>query len=288
MGRNALDIFREKQRKILTSRCDGVTMLTDAEFEEEKHPRDEGGKFAKKGAGSGNSGAENGKPEDDKGEGKAKKEASAAADKPKKAFESKILRTEEPKAFRRKFMTARNGQPIDKRWRVSSDYSEEDYADMDIFSTDAGSTVAVHNGDIVSVCKAVGDGVYASDLLAEAVRAGGVKLDSYSGNHRAYLNAGFVPESWCEWDDEYAPDDWKQANGFVNDDWKSQKDESGWAAKREPILFYRYVGKPKERMTEQQAQEHLKKFLSETKAAADYDAAYQARDAKIGKEGRAE
>lgn len=88
-----------------------------------------------------------------------------------------------------------------------------------------------------------------------AVQNGGNKLDSYSGNHGFYVKCGFEPISWCEWNDEYAPDDW---------------DES--IAKREPVIFYKYVGKGKVKYT------NLSDFLSEVRPSEDYDTACEVRN----------
>lgn len=85
-----------------------------------------------------------------------------------------------------------------------------------------------------------------------AVANGGKKLDSYEGNHSFYMRNGFEPISWCKWDDEFAPPDWKQ-------DYE-----------KEDIIFYRYTGKP--------TTESLADFKKRVAASADYSEAAKLRD----------
>ena len=134
-----------------------------------------------------------------------------------------------PKSFRNTLINAKESQDANKRWRVDvhdlNDYIEDNDR---LFVTRGGSTIAVTpSGDIISVCKNTKDSIFGSELLARAVQMGGVKLDSYEGNHKFYTKNGFEPVSWCEWNEKFKPDDWNE-----NRD------------KREPIIFYRYVGHP--------------------------------------------
>ncbi|MCD8011957.1 MAG: hypothetical protein LUG99_02030, partial [Lachnospiraceae bacterium] len=152
-------------------------------------------------------------------------------------------------------------------WRVTAHTEEEldeDYPGAALHITSGGSTVAVtSDGDIISVCGNSGDTARGKDLIALAVENGGVKLDSYDGNHGFYLNCGFEPVSWCAWDDKYAPD--------------------GWSASRdaqEDIVFYKYTGS-QTHYGRAEAAEHLASFKSSTPASADYDAAQSARDNSI-------
>lgn len=143
-------------------------------------------------------------------------------------------------------------------WRVTAHTQEEldkEYPCAKLHVTKGGSTVAVtKDGDIVSVCKSDGDReTRGRDLLALAVKNGGNKMDSYAGNHGFYLKCGFEPVSWCEWNDDYAPDDWSE-----------QRDE------REPIIFYRYTGKT--------STESVEEFCVRVKVSVDYDAAKENRD----------
>ena len=139
---------------------------------------------------------------------------------------------------------------------------ETEYPDAQLHITSGGSTVAVtSDGDIISVCGKYGDTMRGRDLMKLAVENGGVKLDSYSGNHGFYVKCGFEPVSWCEWNDEYAP------NG-----WDSSRD------KREPIVFYKYTGKVAPYSAESL---NVNNFISSIPASADYDAAKAKRDLSI-------
>ena len=53
----------------------------------------------------------------------------------------------------------------EKAWRVDSTYTAEDYAEMECYTTPGGSAVAVHDGDIVSVCEKPGDKVRGASFL---------------------------------------------------------------------------------------------------------------------------
>ena len=158
-------------------------------------------------------------------------------------------------------------------WRVTAHTQEEldrDYPGAKLHVTDGGSTSAVtKDGDIISICRKPGDSTNGKQIMAEAVKNGGTKLDSYSGNHGFYLKCGFEPVSWCDWDDEYAPDDWKTVNGFTDDSWKSKSDKT-FAVKREPIIFYKYTGKVTTGTASQ--------FMENVPASKSYDDARSARD----------
>ncbi len=162
---------------------------------------------------------------------------------------------------------AKQSLPADKAWRVAAHSAEElekEYPGAELHITPGGSTVAVTaDGDIISVCGRAGDSVRGRELLQLATDNGGVKLDSYSGNHGFYLNCGFEPVSWCKWNDDYAPPDWD-----------SSRD------KREAIVFYRYTGS-QEHYTRAEAVEHLQAFQASTKASADYDSAQAIRDKSL-------
>ena len=130
-----------------------------------------------------------------------------------------------PAQFSRALVEAKKNVLEEKRWRVTA-YDPDHYVGSKLHVTEAGSTAAVDaSGDIFSVCRRMDDNVRGTDLVKEAIRNGGVKLDSYSGNHVFYIKNGFEPISWCEWDDEFKPPDWREEYG------------------REPIIFYRYTGK---------------------------------------------
>lgn len=162
-----------------------------------------------------------------------------------------------PAKFSRAVEDAKMQVPENMRWRVSS-YPPEHYVGSKLHLSAKGSTAAVdRNGDIVSVCRRGDDTIRGSELLKDAVKNGGIKLDSYAGNHDFYTKNGFEPISWCGWVDEYAPPDWK--DGF----------------EREPIVFYKYTGKP--------SGVTLEDFITQVPASADYDTAMSIRDERIGK-----
>lgn len=159
--------------------------------------------------------------------------------------------------FVKALAAAKATQPEDKAWRVDSTHKQIDYKRDHICTTKGGSVAAVTpDGDIISVCKRKGDKVRGSDLLAEAVKAGGKKLDSYSGNYEFYTEHGFEPVSWCEFDEDYAPPGWRKG-----------------IDKPEPIIFFKYTGKnvafPEEA------------FYNNVAKSVDYDAAQKARDQEV-------
>lgn len=155
--------------------------------------------------------------------------------------------------FKEKFDEAKATVKEKDAWRVSSDYTEDDYKEMDCYVTEAGSTYAIHNGDIVSVCKKYGTSDSGRALLKDAVSKGGIKLDAFDGIYGFYTKCGFEPISWCEFNEEFAPQGWN-----------SGRDE------RENIIFYKYTGK--------KFTKPLDEFLSDVKPSADYDAAQKKRD----------
>lgn len=165
------------------------------------------------------------------------------------------------KRFQRDLDAAKASQRPRDAWRVDNySHSESDYAKDKLFVTEKGSTVAVTpDGDIISVCKHMDDDFRGSDLIQKAVENGGVKLDSFSGNHGFYVKNGFEPVSWCKFDEQYAPPGWKEVRG-----------------KKEPIIFYKYTGKTSN-YTE------AADFTSSVKASKDYDTAQAVRDKSIEK-----
>lgn len=163
-----------------------------------------------------------------------------------------------PQNFLNALKAARDSQPLKRQWRVDTSHPEDYYKDCKIYTTEHGSTVAVKpDGDIISVCKKIGDSVRGVDLLEHAVKNGGKKLDSYSGNHEFYVKCGFEPVSWCEFSDLY--------------------DIPGWDATRddrEPIIFYKYTGK-------QSKYAEAADFMASVRPSKDYDAAQIERDKQI-------
>lgn len=150
-------------------------------------------------------------------------------------------------------------------WRVANidpKSFEEDHPGANCYATPSGSTFAVtKNGDIVAVCKHPYDDKYTGeDLMEMAVCAGGIKLDSYEHNHRFYVKCGFEPVSWCEWNDEFAPNDWNEDMDM-----------------REDIIFYHYVGGHGENCR----YATIFDFKDTVAASPDYDTAMAKRDSKL-------
>lgn len=94
-------------------------------------------------------------------------------------------------------------------WAVDI-HSKSEYNNMQMRLTENGKAgVAVEsNGNIVSVFNAKDSGHkgIAKQLLSEAVKMGGDRLDAYgAGLFDIYTKNGFEPVSWVQWNDEYAP-----------------------------------------------------------------------------------
>lgn len=123
---------------------------------------------------------------------------------------------------------AKVSRPFKDRWRVDV-HTEKEYDEKrcKCWKSKGGSTVAItSDGDIISVCKYKDDPTASGSLLLErAVKMGGIKLDSFAGNHNFYVKNGFEPVSWTPFSIQYAPPGWNK--NF----------------KQEPVIFYRYVGK---------------------------------------------
>lgn len=166
-----------------------------------------------------------------------------------------------PLSFSKAITNSKESIPEDMRWRVDAG-SPEDYIEKGIklHTTAGGSTVAVKaSGDIVSVSRAGGDDVRGYQLLEMAVKNGGDRLDSYSGNHIFYTRNGFEPVSWCKFDPKWAPEDWEPEYG------------------EEHIIFYKYTG--------QKTEETAREFMERIPASVDYDEAQALRDLNIKKKG---
>ena len=172
----------------------------------------------------------------------------------------------------------------DTRWRVTA-YSEgefnEYHPNAKCIVTKRGSTIAIDkdNGDIVSVSRSSQDYVTGKQLLQEAVKNGGTKLDSYDGNDMFYKKCGFEPVSWCKWSDAFAPSDWISANGYTQEKWDAMvKDGTSKTAnlkvtRREDIVFYKYTGK-----TSKESLRDFKKRVKGYDGPDGYDRAYADRD----------
>ena len=193
----------------------------------------------------------------------------------------------DPKTFRDAVVEAQDSYADADGWRVGP---HDEYSDADkCFVSEAGSSTCVaENGDIVSVCKKAGSADKASDLLEQAIANGGNKLDAYGmGLFRLYTSNGFEPCSWCEWENSYAPDKRKSANGLPNDESWFETPDSELKCPREPILFYRYTGKKATYGSRDEIRKAYNAFLSSRPSTGtDYDAAYAQRDDMMrGQEG---
>lgn len=190
--------------------------------------------------------------------------------------------TASPKSFTKALAKAKAAQNPEAGWRVTGLTKQqllEEHPKAKIHVTDGGSTIAIDDGDIVAVCVGAGDGKggfqSGTSILEFAVKNGGNKLDSYTGNHNFYVKNGFEPVSWCKWDDDYANDEWLKMNGFTKDQWDAMKvkpKDSELKIPREPIVFYKYVGRGKVQNPK------LEDFMSKVPAAEDYFAAQKQRN----------
>ena len=111
-------------------------------------------------------------------------------------------------------------------WRVSAPSKEDfesEHPGAKMHVTKNGSTIAVADGDIVSVCANPPD--HGGDLIALAVANGGTKCDSFSGLYGFYRKQGMEPRAVCEFDEKYAPPGWTKGRD-----------------KPEPVIFWEYTG----------------------------------------------
>lgn len=162
-----------------------------------------------------------------------------------------------PKRFKKAIELAKKTLSASIAWRVTAHKAKE-YKNTRNFVSKGGSTFAItSDGDIISVCKNENDTIKGKDILKEAVKQGGIKLDSFCGNHVFYQKCGFEAVSWCDWDDEFAPPDWKE-------DYP-----------RENIIFYRYTGKVPDKI------ESPESFFKRVKKSKDYDAAKDVRESLL-------
>lgn len=175
---------------------------------------------------------------------------------------------------------AKASQDPRKAWRVDvhEKYKDDDgnlqddltYNDCKNYATPGGSTVSVKpDGDIISVCKKMGDDIRATKLMEHAVANGGKKLDSFAGNWMFYRKCGFEPVSWTPFNKTYAPEGWQEG-----------------VDEEEPVVFFAYTG-AKKKMSEEESDAEMTKWLSENApftGDSGYDEAMKARDAAISKE----
>lgn len=275
-----------------------VRRLYAKDWEENDHPRGKGGKFVKKGSGSVGKSEESEKKSEKMTELKPEKKPTDYADlmsrnksnapklteKPQTMAKNPIDKSEKtgnngsatatgasfkktsPKKFLKTFHAAKAEVAKlwpDKAWRVDSSYTEKDYEDMECFTTPGGSTVAVHDGDIVSVCRNPNDKTArGSDLLKYAREQGGNKLDAFGGLYGFYIQNGFEPVSWCPFADkkDIRPPDWVRGRD-----------------RKEPVIFFKYTGKSYEEISKQYGK-RKEQFVRRVKKSDDYFAAQRTRD----------
>ncbi len=236
----------------------------DAEWNEGDHPRGQpgnAGQFAPKGGGS----SESSKNEENSSSGTVANSPQAGynkAESPKQSFTKTVA-----KKFRETFHAAKAAVAKDRpqdAWRVDSTYTDNDYEHMDCFTTQGGSAVAVHDGDIVSVCANPNDKTTRGrDLLSHAVSMGGKKLDAFGKLYGFYIKNGFEPVSWCEFDENYAPDGWTKG-----------RDDP------EPVIFFKYTGRSRDEIANDFGNDHYE-YVKRVDASADYDAAKEVRDKSL-------
>lgn len=160
--------------------------------------------------------------------------------------------------------SAKKNCPSDIQWRVDAK-SAEDYGHSKArIATKKGSCICVmDNGDIVSLCRPSGEKKFlrGHHLMAEAVKAGGDRLDTFDGNWKTYIHNGFTPVSWTPFNKEYAPEGWDE-----------DRDEE------ESIVFFMYTGETKPIDKDEWMSQH-KPFTGDD----GYDEARQFRDDLIAK-----
>lgn len=162
-----------------------------------------------------------------------------------------------PKEFVKALSEAIESMPPELRWRVTQK-SEKECENLKCYKTNGGSVFAItEDGDIEAVCKNSSDKLKGKDLIKEAVKLGGRKLDSFDGNNLFYQKFGFKPVSWCKWDDEFKPELWSEK-----------------FAKKENIIFYRYDQDYKDLITEND-------FYKEVEVSKDYGDAQSKRDKEL-------
>lgn len=196
-----------------------------------------------------------------------KQEKADSADESKSASNVRTCKTEaEGNAFKKSLVEAKESQQEENAWRVDTDLHEgKDYVGTKTYVSEGGSTFSVtKDGDIISVCKKIGDSVDGHELLEKAVKAGGKKLDSFAGNFGFYLRNGFEPVSWTAFDEKYAPKGW--VKGRDNP---------------EPVVFFKYTGKKYGKQSKDFWESKKAQFYKKVKMSKDYDEAMLKRDKEI-------
>lgn len=174
-----------------------------------------------------------------------------------------LKKIESNEQYHNTIATAKEAQSENKRWRVDV-HEAGDYEGCKKIVSEGGSCAAVTpDGDIISVCKNPNDKtVSGRDIMAKAVEEGGVKLDSFAGNHDFYVKCGFEAISATPFNEQYAPEGWKAGRDAP-----------------ELVVAYKYVGKGNvKNVTEEQMKASVKIFEGEN----GYDEMIAFRDAQIG------
>ncbi len=171
-----------------------------------------------------------------------------------------------PEKLYQTLKTTKKAIELDRRWRVDL-HDLEDYKNDKLFVTKGGSCIAVEpSGNIISVCQRPGDSVRGYQLLQKAIQEGGDRLDAFGPDlFDFYTNNGFEPVSWTPFNEDYAPDEWKEAKA------------KGIPVEKEPVIFYKYTGK----YNRDNNPYNYNEFLRKVKSDADYDIALNRRDKEI-------
>lgn len=239
---NAVDKYHWKQYNRIAKRA-GLKTLRFDEWDESLHERESNGQFAPKGGG------------DNSSSHSEEKSVKKVLPKSSKDFSHKNAHE-----FIGTLAKAKKSlSPEDGPWRVTSYDSADQFKDWHpnakMHITDGGSTIAVsEDGDIVGVCHNKDDPTRGRELLKKAVENGGTKLDAYDGLFGFYTKCGFEPVSWCKFNEEYAPDDWKKGRDGAED-----------------VIFFKYTGKPSKYA-------NVREFKKTVEASADYDSAKEVRE----------
>ena len=88
------------------------------------------------------------------------------------------------------------------------------------------------------------------DILKQTIELGGRLIESYKDEFEYYANHGFRPISICKWEDDIAPHEWIEANGYINDDNSidysfKEVPNNQLKYKRYDIIFYIYTNHQK-------------------------------------------
>lgn len=168
---------------------------------------------------------------------------------------------------------ARASQPPDKAWRVDPQTVESintNHPNAKFYATELESVFGVDaNGDIFGVCMHSDDDIEGHMLLKMAIDRGGTKLDSYGGNHKFYVRNGFLPVSWCEFNEEYV----KHLG------WRKGIDDP------EPVIFYKYIGIDNARHKEAMEKYYpdWENFTKDISPHKEYEDAQEYRDKEMKK-----